>query len=34
VTIDQLRRGDRLIYHTVPDPRGRGMRAVDGRRAD
>ena len=34
VTMEQLRRGDRLIYSTEPGTRGRGLRAVDVRRAE
>lgn len=34
VTIEQLRRGERVSYSTEPDTRGRGMRAVDVRRAE
>lgn len=34
VTIEQLRRGDRLTYTTEPDTRGRGLRAVDVRRVE
>jgi CspA family cold shock protein len=34
VSIDQLRRGDRLTYSTEPGTRGRGLRAVDVRRAE
>jgi CspA family cold shock protein len=34
VTIEQLRQGDRLTYSPEPDPRGRGMRAANVRRAE
>ena len=34
VAIEQLRPGERVSYNTEPDTRGRGMRAVDVRRAE
>ncbi len=33
VTLDELRRGDRVTYTSDPDPRGKGPRATEVRRA-
>lgn len=34
MTIEQLRQGERVVFSVEPDARGRGMRAVNVRRAD
>jgi CspA family cold shock protein len=34
VSFDELRRGDRVEFSVEPDPRGRGMRAVNVRKID
>jgi CspA family cold shock protein len=32
VAIEELRQGEQVSFNTEPDPRGRGLRAVDVRR--
>ena len=32
LSMEELHQGDQVTYNTEPDPRGRGLRAVDVRR--